>query len=231
MKLLSEKLKSQINEAKSIAEKENAEAQAIAGAEDVDPGKAIAAIEKAQGKAKAAELVIKNLEPKLAAALKEEARAVHDEKQEAAVKAFKTYIAALEPEYAKLKQACKLWVEANEKLEALRDELMPKIGPAYEYGQPHGAALQNITENPNIQAMINNTPRFGRGQGEKKIQNLWGQIDKMMDLKKEDHVIPGLRRYFDPFEKTPQPAPEAPEPEPIVYKPQVRDLGAVAYSN
>ncbi|GHT98974.1 hypothetical protein FACS1894142_6000 [Spirochaetia bacterium] len=212
---LSEKLKKQIDEARDIVEKSNAEAQSLADADDVDPAKAIVAIEKAQGKAKAAELVISKLEPKLAAALKEEAREIFNQKQVEAEKAVRKYIADLSGPYKQLREAVDSIEDALKKLWDARKKITSEIIPMYEdrwLGYGPGEILTMI---PNFTNVNFNEAGFNL---------MRKRIDESLKQKQDSGFIEALKSRWEKFEKPEPPEPyKEPERDHTVFYPHVRD--------
>jgi hypothetical protein len=201
MKPLSEKLKKQIDEAKAIVEKENAEAQAIAGADDVDPGKAIAAIEKAQGKARAAELVISKLEPKLANALKEEAREVYNARVKTAEKAITHYVESLSIPYQQLKDAITLWEKGATAIAAAKAKIIDEIKGMYEGGYPyHKSYFDRLVDQPTLEWLKYNNMDFIYNRNDKGVSEMLSRIDGALKAKRADDLISHIREEWESFE-------------------------------
>ncbi|MFP3041207.1 hypothetical protein LQZ19_05230 [Treponema primitia] len=218
----SEKIQKQIDEAKAIADEAAADAQKMSDVEDIEPAKAIAAIEKAQGKQNAAQLVISKLEPKLAAALKTEAREQYNAKKTEAEKAIKKAIAEVKPLYKKIQDAIAQYDGTFKKIEALRAEMFSSIGHMFEYKSP-GSHARNLIMYP----FIGNAFMGKIYHADTSAKGFIKLVDTELERLDADWLIPAILREMEPFEKSePKQVYREPDPGPIVHKIEARDQGA-----
>jgi hypothetical protein len=197
----SEKLKKQIDEAKAIAEKSNTEAQSLADGADDDPGKAIAAIEKAQSKARAAELVAKSLAPKLAAAIRSEVLEVYHQKQAAAEKAIVRYVESLSVPYRQLQDALTAWEKGTNAIAAAKAKVVDEIKGMYPDGYPyHDAYFDDLVAHPSLDGLKHNNMDYLYQCGDKGFNEMRKRIDRNLELKRADDLIPNVMSSWQPFE-------------------------------
>jgi hypothetical protein len=216
---VSEKLKKQIDEAKGIAEKSNAEVQGLADGADIEPPKAIAAIEKAQGKARAAELVISRLESKLAAALHEEDRQEYNVRVKTAEKAISLYVESLSVPYRQLREALTLWEEGTTAIAAARGKVYAEIKGMYEGGAPyHDSNLDALLAQPSLDWLKYNNMDYLYQRGDKGFSEMRKRIDSILEAKKADGVLARIRGEWEPFEREPPFVHAVQEPNPILVQ-------------